>query len=517
MTSLNVRLTSEQTLAVGTRREVAFVQHGEDHITGSALRGALAKVWIAQHGEPQAMLKSSDDREFFECLFEGKLQFSPALPVGFQREPISVAYCKYKVTNNCAAWFVDLAFLESPTGNAIACQVCGKKDEVFGEHCCKCGGAVARGKGKLHSVPRSLRTQRTRTAVDSRTNSALQSALFSRELLAEGGVFQGTIRGFENLPSPLKEQIEEWLKGISTVRIGGASSVMGRAGIKIWDVDGSQQPSPGKIRKDGLRVLRFNSPAILLDDAGRPTANIQDEVSRQPELGKTTVVNQWVRMVAVGGWSVSSGLPKPMEQAVAAGSTYLIAIDASDPRYSEQFEAWVATGIGHRRREGFGFAVLDPDDWQEPPIISASTAETRKPGVSPSESAHKMAEVYAAVEALRKCLTEDRLPGEEPVNRLFDVLRKIADANVALFPINDPGSERDVACQQLTDLAYWKNRSPVAFTKLLTLLNTLRQVASDDDKEYLKNQKIARAAQGARSWLERTLDQSDNGTTGDTK
>jgi CRISPR-associated protein Csx10 len=100
-------------------------------------------------------------------------------------------------------------------------------------------------------------------------------------------------------------------------------------------------------------VLRLLSPGLFVDAAGRPVADPDpDELHAVLGVAEVQVERHWVRWVQVGGWHVASGLPKPVEHAVSAGSVYLIRCtpapaEAGLRRLADQ-------GVGLRRAEGFG-------------------------------------------------------------------------------------------------------------------------------------------------------------------
>ena len=117
-------------------------------------------------------------------------------------------------------------------------------------------------------------------------------------------------------------------------------------------------PTPQR-RDDGMLVLRLRSPGIFTDPQGRP--------SRDPDPSELTevlgtparVVRRWTRWQQAGGWHIASGLPKPSELAVAAGSTYLISAErtVADPVLAQLGQR----SLGLRRHEGFGDLAPPPE------------------------------------------------------------------------------------------------------------------------------------------------------------
>ena len=64
------------------------------------------------------------------------------------------------------------------------------------------------------------------------------------------------------------------------------------------------------------------------------------------------VERRWTRWQEAGGWHVASGLPKPAELAVAAGSAFIIRTERTVA--TADLHRLAHRGVGLRRHEGFG-------------------------------------------------------------------------------------------------------------------------------------------------------------------
>ena len=121
---------------------------------------------------------------------------------------------------------------------------------------------------------------------------------------------------------------------------------------------GGQDPPTAERLDDGRLVIRLRSPGIFTDDQGRPSRD-PNAAELDEVLGcQARVVRRWARWETVGGWHVASGLPKPAELAVAAGSTYLI--EPSGPVPGDALAELGRRGLGLRRHEGFGDLAPPP-------------------------------------------------------------------------------------------------------------------------------------------------------------
>ncbi|MFB9733445.1 type III-B CRISPR module-associated Cmr3 family protein [Ornithinimicrobium kibberense] len=105
---------------------------------------------------------------------------------------------------------------------------------------------------------------------------------------------------------------------------------------------------------DRQAILRLASPGVFVDQFGRPapvpdTAELEDLLQAEVRL-----TNPWSdpRWDVHGGWHAASGLPKPEERVVAAGTTYLVR--TAQPLTDTALQTLAMQGLGLRRHEGYG-------------------------------------------------------------------------------------------------------------------------------------------------------------------
>ena len=333
-------LTLRQPAQIGDRARDDFVLATMEHVPGTVVRGAFAGAWLARNG---VSAPGTPGRAEFLRLFEGGVRFGPLLRPGTEFISLAVVTHKYQAEERCA----EIEFDRAVTGEVpVRCPDCGSPLEQV---------------KALHGDRPSVRRRTSVSISDS--GVAVSGVLFTRETLAAGQDFRGTLTASD--PALLSI-----LAGLGPVRVGGRRTTHGLAGVGI----GAGPPPPtAQRREDGMLVLRLRSPGIFTDPQGRP--------SRDPDPSELTevlgtpahVTRRWTRWQQVGGWHVASGLPKPSELAVAAGSTYLISAERA--LANAVLAELGRRGIGLRRHEGFG-------DLAPPPALKpgrrARDTETRR-------------------------------------------------------------------------------------------------------------------------------------------
>ncbi len=349
--------TARQGLAVGGSAEVGYDKGTLPYVPGSTVRGALATAWIQQNGIPDS---SNPLREQFIALFERDIRYGPLLQDGTAVIPLSAVWCKYPSTPACEAWSADAAI----DGDITTCPHCGKGTDT--------------GKGEVTGV-RVQRILRTRLDQEGR---ALNGNLFARHELESGLTYRGHLAGQH-----------PWLTQPREIWLGGRTSTCGLADIRVaGEPAGLATPTiPASSRQDGALVIRLTSPAVIVDDAGRPALDPAREILRVlgMEAEALRASTCWTRPVRVGGWHAASGLPKPVELAMSMGSAAVLHF-SQQPSH-EQLRRLASEGIGLRRIEGFGTVDINPQAWQRPAV---------KPPAQPAEEGPATPSILAPLREL---------------------------------------------------------------------------------------------------------------------
>lgn len=314
---LGVTVTSRQRVSLGKGGERAFLTASHPVIPGSVIRGALAAAWTTAGGQR--------DGEF-ATVFE-RSRFSPLLPDGVQVAGQSVSICKYHTASEHARYH-DEAF-----DGVLPADEHGCRGRERGN-----GGYVTTGFGQ----PRFVTL--TTTALEPRKHIVSTGKLFSREAIEKGTRFSGFIVLPDGTP-------DARLRALTTLFVGGRSSVLGRCDVAFTELPGAALPPADATEV----VVRTISPSLLVDESGAPSTDLAT-VLQQAGLNVTRVWAHRIEAGSAGGWHAASGLPKPAEVAVAPGATALV---GSPDRAA--LAGLLDRGVGMRRSEGYGWLeVVNP-------------------------------------------------------------------------------------------------------------------------------------------------------------
>jgi CRISPR-associated protein Csx10 len=332
-------LTLQQPAQVGDRARKDFVLSTMEYIPGAVVRGAFAAAWLARHGVSKP---GTPEHKQFLDLFEGGVRFGALFREGTEFMSLAVVGHKYDPDNACEIVDYDRAMSDD------------EPDTTCGNNKCRSPIEQLRGLYGERDAP----GRRTSVAIDE-YGIARDGQLFTRELLQAGLRFRGTLTA-----TPDQRAI---LNGLGPIRIGGRRTTHGLAKVAITNAG---TPPTAEERPDGKLVIRLRTPGIFVDDYGRPARKPSD-ADLCAALGvPASVVNCWTRWDQAGGWHAASGLPKPQELTVAAGSTYLIQLQGHPERFVVEtaLAKLGANGLGLRRHEGFG-------DLAPPPSLRAGKKE----------------------------------------------------------------------------------------------------------------------------------------------
>lgn len=318
-TFARVEATLRQSVTAGSGPKAGNVSPTHQHIPGAVLRGACAAEWITRFGPPQ--LDPARGREFTR-IFEDEGVFGPLHSEASRPVPLSVRRHKYQPRDWCARDWWDEALGD---GAPARCPDCDQDLERTKE-------------ATMGTVLSRTRTHTAMTADD----VPEEGGLFTRRALAAGQTLIGWVSG------TAVEAFHPNGQTLTTLRLGGKRSTNGLTEVQIrTDV----QPDP--VECDGTHlVLRLASPGVFIDGYGLPT-DAPDPAEITGVLGvPLELLKPWARWGQAAGWHIASGLPKPTERVVVAGSTYRYRCTSAPS--DDALRALAVRGLGLRRREGFG-------------------------------------------------------------------------------------------------------------------------------------------------------------------
>ncbi len=330
-------VTARDRISAGISSGTGNVQEAHQVLPGNTMRGALAAAWWRDN-RPAFGADEDEAQARLDRLFERDLIFRQAVPEGAELIGCSAVACKYPEDGR-TQWS-ERAFLLG--GELKGCPAEG----------CQCGGTIGKG-WDTRSVRAPMRTS---VELDD-DGRAKQGQLFSRRSVEARTVFRGQILLREG--AQLDQGDLDWLTGSHlSLRIGGRRTVLGGATFECGgqsavgerrpadladDVDTGGEAEPTRV------VLRLASPAIIVDDFGAPVLDAGPEFARVFGLDRDAIEREWVRTVAVSGWHGRARLPRPVEWALDAGSTWVVNLPSGS-----DVAAKLAGGIGLRTTEGFG-------------------------------------------------------------------------------------------------------------------------------------------------------------------
>lgn len=270
----------------------------------------------------------------------------------------------------------------------------------------KCGGRVEPFQGfyqRLETgytqMDAAAKARFVRVAINRRRNTAEEGMLYSLEVIAEGQEFRGSVL----LPSEKSNLLQESLRRVQEKGwIGGGSSRgLGRVEVRILGEEEQPGLAPLKDRAETFNevvkrqrgalaclwgtsstqaasgiyfTLGLQSDAILEDEFGGPTTILYPsvlwrELGLSGKLVEPELVRSYTGATYLSGWSVAWGLPRETAIGVRRGSVFVYQIGELSDELIGALEALEDRGIGRRREEGFGRAIVcDPFHLEVEPI-----------------------------------------------------------------------------------------------------------------------------------------------------
>lgn len=322
---VRVTATLDEPASLGRGRRADFRQDTFDHVPGSVVRGAYAATWIRTHGVDITTTPE------FTAMFEGTGTFGPLHTDASLPLPLSVYRHKYEPSRICEWLWWDRALGHDET------------------ECPDCGQQLEPGRGE--PIGEVARVHRTRAALDL-DGVARKSQLFQTSALPAGTRLHGWVTG------PAVHALRLGDIPITRLKFGGDRSTHGAVTITV-DHDVPTALETYETSNSVVVVLRLAAPGVFVDRYGLPTDRPDlNELRERLGCPDAEIAGAWTRWTEVGGWHAASGLPKPRDRAVAAGSTFQIR--CGTPPAPDTLTALRAHGVGLRRREGFGALYVPP-------------------------------------------------------------------------------------------------------------------------------------------------------------
>ena len=368
-------------------------------VSGTSVRGALASVYLQQHGQ-------TDNNFNHLFLDERTCRFGPLDP-GPEIFPLTAASCKRERIKHALVDQLWYRIAQHHTAgnlpeNAEAMwRACGKCDaDLKGHH-----GFWHEENGHLSEDTSDKHYVAAHVGIDRHTSTAAESILYTLEALLPScqdkdlsGWLMADDKALEELETLL--ETEDSHISIGHHRTRGYGDVCLQLGEPIdtenltdgenwgqWSselitfLDSSPLSVPGVTPEDFYFSLSFPTGAVLMDRFLRYTIDPADMIPWIPAMSSvnnafpmtarptyklpTGGTLSWVTAVTnherLRGWNAAHGLPRQDEWMVARGSVYVYCFKGTLEERApliEQLKTLSQEGIGVRRNEGFGTVLV---------------------------------------------------------------------------------------------------------------------------------------------------------------
>jgi CRISPR-associated Csx10 family RAMP protein len=334
-----------------------------DYLPGCTVRGAFAEIFINKRGI---------DEDFKRIFVEEKIRFSDFLPSNSTDlpllMPLTAAACKRH----------GLEHKESLRDRLWE----GMNSSTPAKQRCKCGEPLDRIGGYLSDVTTKEKVEigkqlRMHVGISRTTGSAMQSMLFSYEMLTEKSasslkkkapalMFVGTLEADEVDAVEVFAILQQVVPDREHLSIGkartrglGELSIVSRGEWTIPQGFEFNERWQGFNKNDSTEcffAITLDSHLALKDKLGRPV--LDDLNATHFGFGEKEQVKLRARFLApavVAGWNAAQGLPKPDTHAISRGSVLAFSAPKDSVealhKHLQQLET---AGLGERRAEGFG-------------------------------------------------------------------------------------------------------------------------------------------------------------------
>lgn len=357
---------------------VLFPERGADnilfttkhYIPGSAIRGALAKLYIAKHNLQNAY----EDETFFTLFLSGKVRFLPAYPLGSKEleqgetlvMPLSLMRSKDKSQT------VDLT--------SAAELKAGFK---------KLTGFVVKQQEKLYQIATEAKIElhMSRGGDSERlTGSSKDGNVFNYEYLAAGQLFKGAYVADDDVAELLAQVLKEL--DVNTLYLGRAKSA--QYGKCLYaELKAQEEKAPALGEK---LYLLAQTPYIAFGSWQRVEAAARELLSELEQRLGVQLTKDNLKIYAavesidgyVGVWQAK----KQAERALSAGS--LIELKLQGSVDAKALQSALAQGLGKNVEDGYGQFVI----WQPlaQPLLTDELPDEKQKNIVLSEQVKRTAQ-----------------------------------------------------------------------------------------------------------------------------
>lgn len=357
---VRIRVTLASPASIGTPSAGEWYRDTRLEIPGAALRGAVGFALAEQPG-------NHDDALFQQLVAEAGASFGFLYPVDGDGTtpaapwPLTARTCKFHPVEHGV---VDTLLDRMAAALATTPAQAGAVEATSVVTCARCSGPLRACPGTRRSARTPAVRQVTRVALDRRTSSAKDSALFTHVLLEAGATFEGSI---ENVPAGTHPLLLQALRAPLSV---GRGRSMGWGRIRV-QVLPDMHVAPladrlarfhaalgARLRAAGIDQHAAHAvvPVTLMSPLVLPDGDVDGTQALAAALDCPV---KWVtrarRFAHDGGWDQRAGRMTPARVAVA-GSVYVATVPEQIARDAlvGALSGLERRGAGERRAQGFG-------------------------------------------------------------------------------------------------------------------------------------------------------------------
>ena len=393
-----------------------FAERGADnilvttkrYIPGSAIRGALAHLYINSHKLQNAYA----DETFYKLFLSGKVRFLPAYPLGCRE------------LEKGETFVMPLSLMRSKDGEqTVDLTATGAPKAGFK----KLQGFVVKQGGKLHQIPTNVKIElhMSRSGEGERiTGSSKDGNVFNYEYLEPGQLFKGAALAADVVAVIVERDLREL--AVEELHLGRSKGAQYGKCLYLPLAGSSAQPA-----SLGERLyLLAQTPYIAFGGWQRVEQAAAELLSELEERLGVEVAKQELHIFAacesidgyVGVWQAK----KQAERALSAGS--LLELRLGGAVDSARLQEALQQGLGKGTEDGYGQFIL----WQplEKPMLAEKPAKKQPNGMVLSDDVKRTAKKIIRerlLQAVRQQAAQDAQSDKLKINaeNAHNILKRV--------------------------------------------------------------------------------------------
>jgi len=338
----------------------------EDYITGAALLGAFAKMWIDDFKavKNKELSENEDEyQEFFHMFLSGDLMFLNGYPVknGTMLQPVPLSI-QYKKGHNEDAMDLMFADKKERKHNGGFCRLYHKDETLCFEK---------------HSVDKQYQMHHERT--NQKAGRSADGEIYNYESITPRQLFCSAVIGKDTDVQIFQQKIGV---GVKRIRLGRSKTTQyGGATIAFSSIKAFEEIATTKDEKEISKKtlsLTFLSDVIILNDVGETEVKKDIlEKTLQKELGdnELRIEKSFMRAKTVESYVSVWKARRPSQAAFEKGSCFQVSFGKTTDKIKEKIKELEFKGLGLRRNEGYGRVVFN---WQSGQITDVTEKQKKK-------------------------------------------------------------------------------------------------------------------------------------------